>query len=84
MLVQVGQAVAATGAGYAQYAIMKAAMCFPINEASAEAVAVCLSGLTAAGALLVRNLAGGIQETVTMFLFCEVHDWSQLQMQNPS
>lgn len=48
-----GQAVAATGAGYAQYSILKAATCFPVKEANAEAVAVSLSGLTAAGALLV-------------------------------
>lgn len=45
-----------TGAGYAQYATIKAAACFPVKEASAEAVAVSLSGLTAAGALLVSSL----------------------------
>jgi hypothetical protein len=49
----VGQAVAATGAGYSQYATLKAATCFPIREATPEAVAVSLSGLTAAAALLV-------------------------------
>ena len=48
--------MAVTGAGYSQYAIVKAAMCFPLKESSAEAVAVSLSGLTAAGALLVNTL----------------------------
>jgi len=52
---QVGQAVAATGAGYSQYATLKAASCFPIREATPEAVAVSLSGLTAAAALLARR-----------------------------
>jgi NADPH-dependent curcumin reductase CurA len=53
--IEVGQAVAVTGAGYTEYAIAKAALCFPVQEPSAEAVAVSLSGLTAACALLVTG-----------------------------
>lgn len=52
-MVQVGQAVTVLGGGYGEYAVSKEAMCFPIREASAEAVAITLSGLTAAAALLV-------------------------------
>ena len=45
--------MAVTGAGYTQYAVMMATACYPIREATPEAVAVALSGLTAAAALLV-------------------------------
>lgn len=62
---KVGQAVAATGAGYSQYATVKAATCFPIREATPEAVAVSLSGLTAAAALLHK---GGITAGKTVLV----------------
>ena len=52
-MLQLGQAVAVTGATYAEYTVAKEARCFPTRESSAESVALCLSGTTAAGALLV-------------------------------
>ena len=52
-MLQVGQAVTVKRGGFAEYATTGAANCFPVRAASAEAVAVALSGLTAAAALLV-------------------------------
>lgn len=52
-LSQVGQHVTVVSGGYSEYAITKPALCYPVRQASAEAVAVSLSGLTAAAALLV-------------------------------
>lgn len=51
---QVGQHVACGSSGaFAEYVIANAASCYPVREASAEAVGVSLSGLTAAAALEV-------------------------------
>ena len=52
-MLQVGQAVTVKRGGFAEYATTGVANCFPVRDASAEAVAVALSGLTAAAALLV-------------------------------
>ena len=49
-----GQPVVCNGAGgFGEYVTAKAASCHPVREASAEAVAVGLSGVTAAAAILV-------------------------------
>ena len=53
---QVGQHVTVGSSGaFAEYVIAGVASCYPVQQASAEAVAVSLSGLTAAGALEVGN-----------------------------
>ena len=53
--VQVGQTVACLGSGaFSEYVTAKAASCYPIREASAQACACVVSGLTAAAALEVR------------------------------
>ena len=58
MLAQVGQPVACSGSGaFAEYVVAKASSCYAVRESSAEAVAVSLSGLTAAGALEVKGSA---------------------------
>ena len=55
---QVGQTVACMGSGaFAEYVTAKAGSCYPIREASAEACAVLISGLTAAAALEVQLAA---------------------------
>ena len=53
---QVGQTVACLGSGaFSQYVTAKAASCYPIREATAEACACVVSGLTAAAALEVGH-----------------------------
>lgn len=55
VLLQVNQAVTTAGANaFAEYVVASAESCYPVKEATGEAVAVSLSGLTAAGALEVQ------------------------------
>lgn len=51
-LLQIGQHVACNGAAaFAEFGVVKAPMCVPVTRASPEAVALVLSGVTAAAAL---------------------------------
>lgn len=70
---QVGQPVACNGASaFTEYAVAKAAMCTPVAAASAEAVALVLSGVTACAALEVWGV--GLREGTWASLTAAMRD----------